>query len=315
MKKKQNNNKNIIGAVILIFAVIICFNISQKYKLNRTLEKTKLIITSEPTCQESISKSFLENPESIESDLKESKEYSWKGQKYLGFIYKCESEEIFLFIQNKNIIFTYSDTNLELGNLKDINADGLAELTLVLDDGTMVLRIAGDEVNDLLSIAKPPVFNRILASNIQDLNKDGKDEIIISNPWNEIMWPSQELVPFHEKILKWKDSEYKESSGEFKKYYQDTIDFRNGYLEILTTKLDNPKAEEILSLAVMNYLDYAEIGKKDLGYDEFWRQTDTTTWPKRIVLTEAEKKLVETVRQKIKETYKPTTTNKEGVRY
>lgn len=164
----------------------------------------------------------------------------------------------------------------------------------------------GDEIRSRLTkkyLSLPSLNSRFQVQNkefsCEDLDNDGIEEITVNGSWDTSMGFRSELNPFHTKILKWKDGDYRDSSSEFIKYYQDQIDFRKGYLNILMNKLDNPKPEEILSMAVMNYLDNLEINKKDIGYDEFWKLTDINAWTKRIVMSETDKELINKVRQKI----------------
>ncbi len=136
----------------------------------------------------------------------------------------------------------------------------------------------------------------------KDLNGDEVKEILIAD--NSLKLDhlfDKSFNPVHSKILTLKDGKYVDASGDFKSYYQDEIKFFEGYLDTLKNKLDNPRPQEILAISVMSYLDYAEIGQKDIGFDKFWRQTDIKNWPSRIVVDEADRQMVDKVRQRVKE--------------
>jgi len=164
---------------------------------------TDNIPTASPTpvetklsCQDEISNLFTKNRDGIKEKLTQKKEYNWQGISYTGYVYNCPYDgRVFLLTKNQDknekIVFSFSDALIISTDLKDINNDGLAELTIhrsqggncMACSGFSVFQMVGDDFNDLLVNFPKSDEIKSTASSISDLNNDGvlndKDELKI----------------------------------------------------------------------------------------------------------------------------------------
>lgn len=335
--KKENTKKTkIFSQPTLIVLGIIIFIIIVVIKCQKDMPTvTDSISITSPTpvehtlgCIDDINDLYSKNDKSISSLIKQSKQIKWNGTKYNLIIFNCPNQNDYSYSQvfaltkvsndntKEKLLFTMADESIFEADLRDINKDGLAELEISSSNGGncracsgfSVFQMVGDKFNDLLVNFPKSDEIKSTASWISDLNDDGIQELIVDD---ELLGSAFDFIhayaPTHVTIYSWKDNEYKKDSSSFSKFYLNQIAKRNAdYKKILLQKEPISNIQQLIRIAVENYYDYSTIGKSDLGYDTFIRQTDYDSFPKTIVLEDSDKVWLNGLRQDIEENYKDT---------